>query len=190
MNRNEKLNIIIEAFKNVFVELCTKPENMIFELTEDPNEAIIRYKDGSINDIHLYYEFEIYPNVVILYWQILGESTTYSYHVGRKKTMNRNEDYREGRRTVSTLATDLKSVASALDIYAESGETWSSSFRAGYLDGIGRKFEKLIEEARKDIFIIKETENGRPGEDNDCGAEDIGDDTGRREDEEHSEVSE
>jgi len=104
--------------------------------------------------------------------------------------MNRNEDYREGRRTVSTLATDLKSVASALDIYAESGDTWSPSFREGYLDGIGRKFEKLIEEARKDIFIIKETENDRSGEDNDCGTEGIGDDTGRREDEEHSEVSE
>lgn len=103
--------------------------------------------------------------------------------------MNRNEDYREGRRTISTLATDLKSVASALDIYAESGDTWSPSFREGYLDGIVRKFDKLIEEAKKDIFIIKETENGRPEEDDNDGSEDIGDDAGRREDEECSEVS-
>lgn len=73
--------------------------------------------------------------------------------------MNRNEDYREGRRTVSTLATDLKTVASALEIYAESGETWSPSFREGYLDGIDRKLDKLLEEAKKDIFIVKETEN-------------------------------
>ena len=67
--------------------------------------------------------------------------------------MNRNEDYREGRRTVSALATDLKSVASALEIYAESGETWSPSFREGYLDGIDRKLDKLIEEAKNDIFV-------------------------------------
>lgn len=72
--------------------------------------------------------------------------------------MNRNEDYREGRRTVSALATDLKTVASALEIYAESGETWSPSFREGYLDGIDRKLDKLIEEAKNDIFVTNASE--------------------------------
>lgn len=74
------------------------------------------------------------------------------------QSMN-EEHYRNGRRAVSILSTDLHSIAQALEVYEQSGDAWAPSFKYGYLDGIDRKLNALINEVRAEAYDVKHEED-------------------------------